>query len=248
MLAILTGSAPLGLAREGRPVPIPPLDYGVPSGPLVTVDIAGVTVLLLARHGQPHQLAPHQINYRANIELLARSGVQRVIALNTVGGIAADAYPGRLVVPEQLIDYTWGRAHTFVDVEPLRHADFEHPFDAGLRQALLAAGAACGLDLLATGVYGCTQGPRLETVAEIERMDRDGCTLVGMTGMPEAALARERGLAYAMLSLVVNPAAGRAHDPFNLERIAERMATGMAAVEQLLVAFTGQGGPRRSGQ
>jgi len=248
MLAILTGSGALGLARQGRPVAVPPLRYGAPSGPVLEVDCAGATVLLLARHGLPHRLAPHQINYRANIELLAQLGVQRVVALNTVGGIAADARPGRLVVPHQLIDYTWGRAHTFVGEEPLRHVDFEHPFDAGLRAGLVMAGVARDLDVLDTGIYGCTQGPRFETAAEIERLARDGCTLVGMTGMPEAALACERGLAYAMLSLVVNPAAGRARDPFNAEQIGRCIETGMVAVEQLLEAFIGRGDPLRSGR
>jgi 5'-methylthioinosine phosphorylase len=231
---VITGSGSLPLAAGGRPIPLPPLRWGSPSGAPREIDVAGVPVLLLARHGVPHRVAPHLINYRANIELLAALGATRVIALNTVGGITPDATTGRLVVPHQLVDYTWGRAHTFVEDEAVVHVDFGEPLDARLRGELVAAARALGLDVGDGGVYGCTQGPRFETAAEIDRMARDGCTLVGMTGMPEAGLARERGLPYAMLSLVVNPAAGRAVDPFNLEAIGRVIEAGMSAVEQVL--------------
>lgn len=232
--AIIMGSGRLPLASGGEPIPVPTLRFGLPSTAPVRVEVDGVPVIVLARHGTPHAIAPHRINYRANIELLDRLGVTRAIGLNTVGGITDDAWTGRLVVPHQLIDYTWGREQTFVEDEAVWHADLADPFDAHLREALIGAGRSCSIDVGAAGVYGCTQGPRFETAAEIDRMARDGCTLVGMTGMPEAGLARERGISYAMLSLVVNPAAGRARDPFNLEAIGRVIAAGAEQMEQLL--------------
>ncbi len=182
-------------------------------------------VLVLPRHGLPHRLAPHLINYRANLWLLHELGVDRVIALNTVGGIAASPEPGGMVVPRQLIDYTWGRESSFSDGERLLHVDFTEPYDAGLRSALLAAGDG---DICDGGVYGCTQGPRLETAAEIDRLARDGATIVGMTGMPEAALARELQMRYAALCLVVNPAAGRAPGPIDHESMFAVLERGRA--------------------
>jgi purine nucleoside phosphorylase len=242
MLAVIMGSGALSFAAQAEPVAVPALRFGAPSGTPLATEVEGRPVLVLPRHGMPHRVAPHLINYRGNIELLERLGASRLVALNTVGGIAPQAWTGRLVVPHQLIDYTWGRAHTFVGEDPLVHADFADPLDAGLRQGLLEAGRAAGIDVCECGVYGCTQGPRFETAAEIERMARDGCTLVGMTGMPEAGLARERGLPYAMLSLVVNPAAGRAQDPFDLDAIGRVMAAGMREAERLLRAFIRRAG------
>jgi 5'-methylthioinosine phosphorylase len=235
-LGILMGSGRLPVAGTGVEVQVPDLRFGTPSALPVRVAVDGAPVLVLARHGTPHQIAPHRINYRANVEALHRLGVTRIVALNTVGGITSDARTGRLIVPHQLVDYTWGRAHTFFDDEVV-HADFAEPFDAALRSALIAAGRAAGLDIGERGTYGCTQGPRFETVAEIDRMARDGCTLVGMTGMPEAALARELGIRYAMLSLVVNPAAGRAADPFDLDAIRRVIAAGADSMEQVLRAL-----------
>ncbi len=171
--------------------------------------VADHELVFLPRHGVSHELAPHQINYRANVWLLREAGVDAVIATYTVGGIAADLKVADVVVPHQLIDYTWGRAGTFDD--ELRHIDFSYPFDPSLRRRLLQSSP----DLIDRGVYGCTQGPRLETAAEIRRLAADGCTLVGMTGMPEAALCREAGLRYAALCLVVNPAAGVGDDPLD---------------------------------
>lgn len=242
MLAVIMGSGALSFAARAERVAVPALRFGAPSGAPLATEVEGRSVLVLPRHGVPHQVAPHLVNYRGNIELLERLGATRLVALNTVGGIAPHAWTGRLVVPHQLIDYTWGRAHTYVGEDPLVHADFAEPLDADLRRRLLDAGRDAGIDVCEGGVYGCTQGPRFETAAEIERMARDGCTLVGMTGMPEAGLARERGLPYAMLSLVVNPAAGRAQDPFDLDAIGRVMAAGMGEVERLLRAFIRQGG------
>lgn len=234
MLGIISGSGVLPLFAEGQLIAVPDGRYGAPSGLPRRLRMGGRDLVVLPRHGYPHHVAPHRINYRANIDALATLGVTRVVALTTVGGIVPATWSGRLVVPDQIIDYTWGRAHTFVEEEAVSHADFAEPFDADLRARLIAAAQAVGIDIGTEGVYGCTQGPRFETVAEIDRMARDGCTLVGMTGMPEAGLARERGLPYAMLSLVVNPAAGRARDPFDLDAIGRVMAAGMQSVQVLL--------------
>jgi 5'-methylthioinosine phosphorylase len=234
---IIGGSAPLDLTEGFTSVETACSRYGPASAPVYRGRLGKREVVFLARHGEPHHIAPHLINYRANVDTLCALGVQGVVALNTVGGISPQAEAGRIFVPQQIVDYTWGRAHTFSDEATLIHADFAEPLDEVLRRGLIGAAETAGVDVTAGGVYGCTQGPRFETAAEIERMERDGCDLVGMTGMPEAALARERELPYAMLSLVVNPAAGRAANPFDLEVIAQVAAAGMERVAQLLTAF-----------
>ena len=185
--------------------------YGEPSGALTFGRIAGHEVVFLARHGHGHILPPHEINYRANVWALHAHGVTRVIAINAVGGIRADLQPGVLVMPDQIIDYTHGRAATFSGSGQggVRHIDFTWPYSASLRTACLQAAQRAGISVLDGGVYAATQGPRLETAAEITRLERDGADMVGMTGMPEAALAKELGLDYATVAVVVNQAAGR---------------------------------------
>jgi len=185
--------------------------YGEPSGPLTLGRIGGSEVLFLARHGDAHSIPPHQVNYRANIQALKDAGAKQIVAVATVGGIRSGYGPGVLVVPDQLIDYTWGRAATFFEGAgaPVTHVDFTEPYSAELRQRILAAARARGEPIADGGIYAATQGPRLETAAEIARLERDGADLVGMTGMPEAALAREAGLQYAALAVVANHAAGR---------------------------------------
>ena len=165
--------------------------------------------VFLNRHGDGHTLLPHEINYRANLWMLRELGVEAVLAVLTVGGIAADAKDGDFVLPHQIVDYTWGREHTFSTGATLFHADFSEPFDLSLRGEVGAAFERAEERFHNGGVYGCTQGPRFESAAEIDRMDRDGCTVVGMTAMPEAGLARELELPYAGICMVVNPAAGR---------------------------------------
>ncbi|MEM7219118.1 MAG: S-methyl-5'-thioinosine phosphorylase [Pseudomonadota bacterium] len=184
--------------------------YGTASAPLVIARVSGTEheLVLLARHGSPATILPHEINYRANLAALADANVSAIVAIHTVGGIAAQPAPGGVSLPDDVIDYTWGREHSFAGAGSIRHVDFTQPFSAALRERLSAAAARAGVDITADGVYGATQGPRFETPAEIQRMARDGCTLVGMTGMPEAALARELELPYASLCVVVNPAAG----------------------------------------
>lgn len=184
--------------------------YGEPSAPIVLGELDGRRLAFVARHGEDHSIAPHRVNYRANVWALNEIGARRIVGVNAVGGIAGTMSPRALVVPDQLIDYTHGRLTSFCDADgaAVLHVDFSEPYSAGLRAALLAAAQEAGIAVVAGGCYGATQGPRLETRAEIARLRRDGCDLVGMTGMPEAALARELGLDYACLALVANWAAG----------------------------------------
>ena len=184
--------------------------YGMPSGPIRLAEIEGRRVAFLARHGEAHSLPPHRVNYRANLMALRQLGARRIVAINTVGGITGDYGPRVLAVPDQLIDYTWGRISTFCEEQgsEVLHVDFGDPYTPSLRQELLQACRHAGVAVVDGGCYGATQGPRLETRAEISRLRRDGCDLVGMTGMPEAGLARELGLSYASLCVVANWAAG----------------------------------------
>jgi len=212
MLAILGGSGltQLSTLSETRRISARTA-FGEPSGPLTLGRIGGREVIFLARHGDAHSIPPHQVNYRANIQALKDAGARQIAAVATVGGIRREFGPGALVVPHQIIDYTWGRASTFFEGPGARvtHIDFTEPYAAALRARILAAAKACGEAVSDGGCYGATQGPRLETAAEIARMERDGADLVGMTAMPEAALAREAGLDYAAIAVVANHAAGK---------------------------------------
>ncbi len=184
--------------------------FGTPSGAIVLGTLGGKPVAFLARHGEGHILAPHRVNYRANVWALHHLGARRMIGVNAVGGIRNDMGPRAVVVPDQIIDYTHARLDSFCDVPgaKVEHVDFSEPYSAGLRSGLLVSAGRAGIAVVDGGCYGATQGPRLETRAEIVRMRRDGCDLVGMTGMPEAVLARELGIDYACLALVANWAAG----------------------------------------
>lgn len=212
--------------------------YGAPSAPLLRGDYAGREVLFLARHGHPHRIPPHQVNYRANLWALKQVGAEAIIAVNAVGGINGAMGTGHLCVPDQIIDYTWGREHTFFagDLEHVTHIDFTQPYDAGLRERLLVALAEQGCAYSAAGVYACMQGPRLETAAEIARLERDGADIVGMTGMPEAALARELQLRYAALCVVANHAAGKgsSRSSISLEGIQRVLDQAMESVRMVL--------------
>ncbi|HEX5959940.1 MAG TPA: S-methyl-5'-thioinosine phosphorylase [Rhodanobacteraceae bacterium] len=209
--------------------------WGAPSSAIVVGEVVGKRVAFLARHGEQHTLAPHRINYRANIDALHALGVTRIVGVNAVGGIRDDMGPQVLAIPDQLIDYTWGRASSFSDAEgeAVLHAEFGEPYDVRLRRALLDAARRADVAVVAGGCYGATQGPRLETRAEIARMRRDGCDLVGMTGMPEAALARERKIAYACIAVVANWAAGCGPDPDAPISLAEIHAHLAAAAGQV---------------
>ncbi|MES2818469.1 MAG: S-methyl-5'-thioinosine phosphorylase [Pseudomonadota bacterium] len=210
--------------------------YGAPSADILRGEYAGREVLFLARHGHPHRIPPHQVNYRANLWALKQAGAEAILAVNAVGGIHPAMGTGHFCVPHQVIDYSWGRAHTFHEgeLEHVTHIDFSHPYDEALRQRLIDALSAEGCALSTHGLYGCTQGPRLETVAEIARLERDGCDIVGMTGMPEAALARELDLPYACLALVVNPAAGKSSSVITMAEIERALEQGMGTVKAVL--------------
>jgi 5'-methylthioinosine phosphorylase len=213
--------------------------YGFTSAPIVTASLGGRDVLFLPRHGPTHRIPPHRINYRANLWALKEAGAEFVVGLGAVGGIGADYGPGVFVVPDELIDYTYDRGHSFVDGDngAVVHIDFTYPYCETLRQALLRAGRTAGLDPVDGGTYGATQGPRLETAAEVLRLDRDGCDLVGMTGMPEAALARELGLCYACCAFVVNWAAGKGGREISMPEVEANVARCGADVRRWLWVF-----------
>lgn len=213
--------------------------WGQPSGPLRQGRLGVADVVFVNRHGPGHELPPHAVNYRANIAAMHGEGVEAIVAVNAVGGITPAMAPGSLVLPHQLIDYTWGRGHTYSDSagQPLQHVDFTEPYSEALRQALLAAAGEVDLHPHVRAVQGISQGPRLETAAEIERMERDGCDLVGMTGMPEAALARELDVPYACIAVVVNPAAGKGDNAITMADISAVMAGATPVIISLIEVF-----------
>lgn len=239
MLAIIGGS---GLTRLSsldilrREVVRTP--YGEPSGPIIFGQLCGQPVMFIARHGYGHTIPPHVVNYRANLWALRESGASAVLSVASVGGIRSDLVPGTLVVPHQIIDYTWGRISTFYDRpdEPVHHIDFTHPYDEILRKRILIAAERAGEHMLDGAVYATTQGPRLETAAEIVRLERDGADVVGMTGMPEAALARELNLPYAAINVVANYAAGRGDSAAGIAfaQIEDVLQDAMARVRSVL--------------
>jgi len=210
--------------------------YGEASAPLIHGSFGDIDLVFLQRHGSGHRLPPHNINYRANIWAMKELGIREVIGIATVGGISSP--PNTLVIPDQIIDYAWGREQTFFDGVDghVSHIDFTEPYCETLRQKLIAAATASGSNVISEGVYGATQGPRLETAAEIQRMRQDGCDLVGMTAMPEASLAREAGLCYATCALVVNWAAGIGDEgPISQQLINQHIEQGMESVRQLIL-------------
>lgn len=239
MLAIIGGSgltrlSTLAVAR--REVVRTP--YGEPSSALLFGQIGGRNVVFLARHGHGHTIPPHRVNYRANLWALKDRGVSAILAVASVGGIAPGYRPGDLVLPHQVIDYTSGRETTFFDGSDrvVIHVDFTEPYSQALREHCLAAASAASIVLRDGGVYAAVSGPRLETAAEIDRIERDGATMVGMTGMPEAALARELGLDYAAIAVVVNQAAGRGESAraISMSGIVDVLETAMDRVRSLI--------------
>ncbi|WP_020408774.1 S-methyl-5'-thioinosine phosphorylase [Hahella ganghwensis] len=210
--------------------------WGDPSAPIIEAELQGQKVLFLARHGHPHRFPPHKVNYRANLWALRDLGAKSIVAVNAVGGIDPAMGSTHINIPDQLIDYTQGRAGTFFEenLEQVTHIDFSYPYDEPLRKALIRHTSELTDNYSNKGVYGCTQGPRLETIAEIRRMSQDGCHIVGMTGMPEAALAREIELAYACIALIVNPAAGVSDRIITMDEIHEAIDKGMGIVKQVV--------------
>jgi 5'-deoxy-5'-methylthioadenosine phosphorylase len=212
--------------------------YGEPSAPLTFGHFDGNPVVFLPRHGGAHTIPPHRVNYRANLWAMREVGVERVVGMAAVGGITQAMKPGVLCVADQIIDYTWGRDHTLfeTDLSSVTHIDFTDPYCEALRQTLLRAAARTGVDVVDGGTYAATQGPRLESSAEIRRLERDGCDIVGMTGMPEASLARELDICYACLALSVNWAAGKSDGPITMAEIDHYLASGMAEARKVLAA------------
>ena len=210
--------------------------YGEPSSPIIHGELNGRAVVFLARHGHHHTLPPHKINYRANLWTLHRIGVRQIIAVAAVGGIRDDMAPGVLAFPDQLVDYTWGRHSTFFEdnLSHVTHIDFTEPYCPKLRARLIEAARALDLAVRESCTYAAMQGPRLETAAEIRKLERDGCDIVGMTGMPEAALARELGLRYATCAVVANWAAGKVAGEITMAEIERNLQEGMTWVEALL--------------
>lgn len=213
--------------------------YGSPSALLQTGTLFDHPVVFLPRHGSEHQLPPHKINYRANIAALAKFNVEKILGITAVGGIAKNASPRSIVLPDQLIDYTYAREHTFYDGVDgcVEHIDFTNPFCPLLRQDLISAAERSSVSITPLGVYGVTQGPRLETAAEIRRMAHDGCTVVGMTAMPEAALAREVGMNYANCSIVVNWAAGIENRQITMQEIVDNLSAAQTNFKALIKSW-----------
>ncbi len=246
MLGIIGGSgltklSSLAITRR-QPVATP---YGDPSSVVLHGTLAGRAIAFLARHGEGHTIPPHRINYRANLWALRAEGVDEIAAVFSVGGIGLHLGPGVIVVPDQLIDYTHGRAHTFFDGDDgnVVHVDFTRPYAQGVRQRLLDAATRLDIAAIDGGVYGAVNGPRLETAAEIDRLERDGVTIVGMTGMPEASLARELGLPYAALAVSVNHAAGRgdSREQISLDEIKAALEPAMQRVCRILECWAEAG-------
>jgi 5'-methylthioinosine phosphorylase len=213
--------------------------FGEPSAPVTHGAFGDREVVFLPRHGAAHTIPPHKINYRANVWALHHIGVRQVVGVAAVGGIRADVGPLTLAIPDQILDYTYGRCHTFFeqDLTEVTHIDFTFPYCEELRQGLIEAAVKESETVIAGGTYGATQGPRLETAREVQRLERDGCDLVGMTGMPEAALARELDLCYACLALVVNWAAGKGPGIISLREIECNLEAGMGKVRRVLARF-----------
>lgn len=240
--AVIAGSgfADLAGGRGGRR---PLTAFGLPEAPLRTLEYGGQAVLYLARHGDAIDVPAHRVNYRANLAALKLAGATHVLGLNTVGVIRPGLRAGDLAVPAQLIDYTYGRDHSIHEGKSARleHVDFTEPLCGDLRRALVAAAGAAGVACHDGGVYAVTQGPRLETAAEIDRLERDGADFVGMTLMPEASLARELGMRYACLSLIVNAAAGRGDKGIYDDIEASMQSAKSKALEVLQAFFAGRG-------
>ncbi|MCB0827648.1 MAG: S-methyl-5'-thioinosine phosphorylase [Solirubrobacterales bacterium] len=242
MLAVIGGSGLYsldGLEVEDRRTVL--TRFGETSGPVVRGSLGGRETVFLARHGEDHSVAPHRINYRANIDALREAGGDRILSIATVGGIGPGCVPGSLVVPDQMIDYTWGREQTFAEAgDPVVHTDFTEPYSPAWRAETVASLVALSIEHIDGGTYAATQGPRFESAAEVDRLRRDGCVVVGMTGMPEAVLAREAGLEYSAVCPVGNLAAGIGSGPLSADQVIEAVGPVLAAVGRLVTDLLGR--------
>ena len=228
LIGVLGGTITTEDTDRSQTADSPPTPFGEPSAALQNLDIGEANVAFMARHGLPHAIAPHDINYRANLWTLYEASVSAIVAMYAVGAIGNDLAIGDIVIPDQIIDYTWGREGSFIAKLGLKHFDFSEPFNSVVRQHLLSSAKESGHSVHTSATYGCTQGPRLETSAEIERLKRDGCDLVGMTAMPEAALARELNIPFGGICLIVNAAAGRGDGPIRHQEISLAIAQNSA--------------------
>ena len=239
-LALVGGTGLTELGKPGETIDID-TPYGSPSAPLQLLESEPLRLMFLPRHGNPHRFPPHRVNYRANMWALREAGADYVLAVSAVGGIHRPYAPGTLALPDQLIDYTWGRDHSYSDSEnvPLVHVDFTHPYEGPLRRALLASAEGISAEVVDGGCIGVFQGPRLASAAEIENAKRDGCDMAGMTSVPEAGLARELGLDYAGIAVVSNWAAGVSGELLSEDDIAETLKEPMVRVRSILRELIG---------
>ncbi len=238
LLGVIGGSGLYGLTEKGPaeagPVSTP---WGPTSGPVVVSEV-GSGIAFVARHGTDHSIAPHRVNYRANVHALREAGCDRILAVSSVGGIAPACAPGVLVLPDQLIDYTWGREMTFQgEGDPVVHFDFTDPYSPEWRSQVAGALSSLEIEFVDGGTYAATQGPRFESAAEIRRLAADGCHVVGMTAMPEAILAREAGLDYAAVCPVGNLAAGISEEELRMTDVIAAVGPGMERVTALISAL-----------
>ncbi|MCW8929923.1 MAG: S-methyl-5'-thioinosine phosphorylase [Gammaproteobacteria bacterium] len=214
--------------------------FGEPSSALAYGNILSseqtLETVFLARHGHTHNIPPHMVNYRANLWALKEAGVTAIIAVNAVGGIRDDMVPGSLVIPDQIIDYTSRRINTFFEenLTHVTHIDFSYPYSKELSQLILDAAQKKQIDIVHGATYAATEGPRLETAAEIQRLKKDACDIVGMTGMPEAALARELEIDYASICVNANWAAGLSDELITMEAIEKNVEVGMDKTRRLI--------------
>lgn len=236
MLAVIGGSGLYGLdGLEVETRTIAETPFGRSTGHLVSGRLNGGPILFIARHGEEHEVAPHLVNYRANVEALRQAGASAVLAVCTSGSLDPGLRPGSVAVPDQIIDYTWGRQHTFHEPGgPIPHIDFTEPYSPGWRAEVLAALSEQDVTSRDGATYAAVQGPRFESAAEIRRFRNDGCTIIGMTGMPEAALAREAGLEYAAMCPIANLAAGLASEELTSEDVFGRVASMLGPIQGVI--------------
>ena len=235
----LIGGTGLDHWGEALETHTPGTAYGEPSAGFAEYKFGELKLYFLPRHGEKHTIPPHAVNYRANIDAFRQLGVEGIVAVNAVGAISGRNEPGTLTVPDQLIDYTWSRAHSFSmgPEDELQHIEFCWPFEGSLRDALIKAAGLAGVHITMEGCIGVSQGPRLETAAEVQRFKQDGCNIVGMTTMPEASLARKAGLQYTSLCVNANWAAGLENEPVSMAKIESTLETAMIDVRKLLTAL-----------